>query len=354
MKRIIRLKIENGKLKPGQKIPSERELCEKYHVSRTTVRNAILSLVNEGLVIRYSGSGTFIKEGLDLTQKGRGKIGNIGFVRCQHSTSSHRIRGDYIYFDILKGIQQELVKYDQHLIFSYVIENDNDFNSSIGQLLKKIDGIILGEIRNQNFFNKIKCIQIPLILVNPSIYHYDVDTIDTDNINGAYIAVEYLIKLGHQNIGIINGRISTRHASERFQGYRIALENNGLNFSNNFVAGNINWQKETGYNGMKELLEKDLKITAVFAASDALAAGAIEAVMDVGLKVPDDISVIGFDDMIIASHTKPPLTTMRVPRYEMGSYAARRLNELINNRDLSRIKVLFTPELIVRQSCRKI
>jgi DNA-binding LacI/PurR family transcriptional regulator len=354
LRRIIRSKIEIGELKHGQKIPSERELCVEYGISRTTVRNALLSLVNEGLIVRYSGSGSFVKKDADLTQEGRKKIGNIGFIRCQHSISSHRITEDYIYFDILNGIQQEIAKYDQHLIFSYIIENDTNTESMIGSLLKKIDGIMLGEIRTQNFFEKIKHFPIPTILINPSIYYYDVDSIDTDNIIGAYKAVEYLIELGHKNIGIINGRITTRHASERFQGYRMALEKNGICFSEKNVTGNINWQRETGYNGMRQLLEKNPKITAVFAASDALAAGAIEAILDAGLNVPDNISIIGFDDMIIALHTKPPLTTMRVPRYEMGAYAVKRLIERINSQHLPVIKVLFTPELIVRQSCRKI
>ena len=105
---------------------------------------------------------------------------------------------------------------------------------------------------------------------------------------------------------------------------------------------------------MKKLLAKKSKISAVFASNDSLAAGAIEAVSASSLRVPEDISVIGFDDMLIAQHTVPSLTTMRVPRFEMGCYAVRRLLEIIANPNQVQTRTLVIPRIKVRNSCRSL
>ena len=105
---------------------------------------------------------------------------------------------------------------------------------------------------------------------------------------------------------------------------------------------------------MKMLMRRNSKLTAVFASSDPLAAGAMEAILASSLQVPEDISVIGFDDMIVARHTIPLLTTMRVPRFEMGCHAVKRLLEIIANPNQIQTRILFTPQLVVRNSCRKV
>lgn len=347
---VLRSQIARGDFEPGAKIPSERELCEFYGISRTTVRAAVMSLVFEGLLVRHAGDGTYVaRERTDTPGTDQGH-GTVAFVRCQHSAGRHQLVSDYIYSDILMGAQQELEENGHHTIFSYLPETSSDAMSRIEALARKIDGLIVCEMRNRETYEKLQLTNIPLVLVNPNIYHYKCDSVDIDNVTGAYEAVEHLIAMGHQNIGIIRGRLPTSHALDRVEGYFKALDAHNIPRNDSYVSGGANWQKECGYEAMKELVKANPSMTAVFASSDPLAAGAIQAAGELSLSVPQDISVVGFDDMMIAQHLAPTLTTMQIPRGQMGRHAATRLMDLILTPDQTRQKVAFTPILVVRES----
>ena len=346
LKNILITQIQKGTLKPGGKIPSERELSEKFEVSRATTRSTMMALAQEGYVIRYSGSGTFVKEGIDFTKSNQLKTGNIAFIRCQHSASSHKIKQDQIYSDFLTGVQSIITNTGFHLIFSYLHISGDNFQTSFESLIKKVDGLIIGEIRDQKFYNILKDLNLPIVLVNPSIHYNDLDTVDYENVYGAVTATEHLIKLGHKKIGFINGRLTTRHAAEKLAGYKKALEKNNMDLNPEYITGGTNWHSETGYKSMKKLLSDKTGITAVFTANDALAFGAMNAIHENGLKIPEDIAVIGFDNMITSAHVTPPLTTMNIDRHEMGRIAVSRLFDIMHNGSKSHQKILFTPELI--------
>jgi LacI family transcriptional regulator len=208
-------------------------------------------------------------------------------------------------------------------------------------------------MRDEHFYKEVLSCQIPFVLINPEFSDYAADTIDYDNVTGAVNAVEYLIGLGHRRIAFVNGRMPTRHAVERLSGYRSALEKHGIPYSPSLVAGGTNWQIETGYAAALDLIMRDPAITAVFAANDALAIGAMKGLRKAGLMVPTDVSVLGFDDMVIASHSEPALTTMRIDRHAMGRAAARRLLEGIRTIGNQKVKALFVPELVGRDSCAR-
>ncbi|HET6486100.1 MAG TPA: GntR family transcriptional regulator, partial [Spirochaetia bacterium] len=319
-------------------------LCERLGVSRITVRSALLSLAQQGILSRRSGSGTFVNWDLSRT-------GTIVFFRCEHGTGSHEMRNDLVYSEVLEGIQSEACTGGVHLIFSYVREEGDESQRVLKGLSAKADGFIFGEMRNESFYREVASAYTPIVLINPEFSSYSGDSVDYDNLAGAIGATEHLVELGHRYIGFINGRMPTRHAAERLDGYRIALARHGLPFDPTLVAGGVNWQSETGCEAVKELVERNPEITAVFAANDALAVGAIQGLHDQGLDVPMDVSVIGFDDMVIASYSEPKLTTMRVDRQEMGKAAARRLLELLRSPSEQAVKTLFVPKLIVRESC---
>ena len=124
----------------------------------------------------------------------------------------------------------------------------------------------------------------------------------------------------------------------------------GLPYDDSLVEGGENWQMETGTLAIKKRLASHPDLTAVFASSDPLALGAITAARELSRNVPADLSVVGFDDMIIARHATPPLTTIRIPRVEMGRSAARTLLDLVDNPAHARRKVLYTPQPVIRSS----
>jgi LacI family transcriptional regulator len=172
-----------------------------------------------------------------------------------------------------------------------------------------------------------------------------------DNKRGGFMATQYLIDCGHQNIAHIAGQLtleSHQDASDRLSGFYQALEENGLFLNKDWVV-ETDFTERSGYQAMTTLLERDCKATAIFAANDQTAAGAIQKLREVGLKVPEDISIIGYDDQIIARYLSPPLTTVRQPFDEMGRAAARLALQSLNLYD-GHVQTRFEPRLIERQS----
>lgn len=162
-----------------------------------------------------------------------------------------------------------------------------------------------------------------------------------------------MIETGHKRICIIVGDRDLILYRERFEGYRHALESAGLPVYPEMIL-DVSGRDDNGYNAVKNLLEKGIIPDAIFAASDPRAIGAIRAVKDCGLNVPDDISIVGFDDLDISSYIDPPLTTVSQPLYEMGTQAARRLIAMVNGSkdEKPQIKIMKT-RLIKRKSVKQ-
>jgi LacI family transcriptional regulator len=177
-----------------------------------------------------------------------------------------------------------------------------------------------------------------------------VDSVFTDNVGGAREAVTHLIRLGHERIGFVCEWFGDLSFAERFEGYKLALREHGLPYDEKLTAEGLPREKGSGYVAMRKLLEKSIP-SAVFAANDTTAAEALRAIKERGLRVPEDMAIVGFDDGFIALHTEPPLTTMRVFREKMGAMAAKRLLELIEDADQPPIQIKLSTQLIVRGSC---
>jgi LacI family transcriptional regulator len=162
--------------------------------------------------------------------------------------------------------------------------------------------------------------------------------------------VSHLISLGHRHIGFIsNAPLSYSGTQERFAGYRLALSEHGLEYEPSLV-GTAAFLPETGLAAMQQLLDLPERPSAVFAASDVVALGAMSAVHNAKLDIPDDIAVVGFDDIFLAAHAYPPLTTVRVPAYGLGWTAAEVLIALIEG-DKEVSSVTLETELVIRDSC---
>jgi LacI family transcriptional regulator len=170
--------------------------------------------------------------------------------------------------------------------------------------------------------------------------------IQVDNTSGAYRATEYLIQRGHRVIGAI----AEPYGDMRRDGYRMALVDAGIAFDEALMEPG-DWSFDSGYAAMKPLLERNPHMTAVFAQNDRMAIGAMHALHEAGLRIPDDIAVIGFDDIPAAAHTWPPLTTMRQPMRETGRIATQLLLEMVRNPRSVPKEVVLKTELVIRNSC---
>jgi LacI family transcriptional regulator len=200
---------------------------------------------------------------------------------------------------------------------------------------------------------------IPVSLIGRDFRHPHADLVMADNLKGGYEATRHLIELGHKRIGFIGISLVQGLRLKRFQGYVEALKEHDLSVEENLIVGGRNGSdqmpgystEEMGYDGMMKLLELKQRPTAVFARNDYTAMGALNAIKLAGLRIPEDIALVGYDDIPLASHTSPRLTTVRQPTREQGKTAAQFLLQRIKgDRERSREEKTFDCELVVRES----
>jgi LacI family transcriptional regulator len=215
---------------------------------------------------------------------------------------------------------------------------------------KQVDGLILSGPRNDDpLLPELAEENFPLVLHG---YLPDVPfpCVDVDNAASAKEATDHLIALGHRRIGFIsNAPLWYAGANDRLLGYREALANHGLDYDPSYMRTG-NFLPETGYRAMESLLALPTRPSAVFAAGDVIAMGALSAIHAAGLRVPEDVALVGFDDLFVAAYARPPLTTVRVPTYGLGWTAAEILVATIEG-DPEVASVILEAELVIRESC---
>ena len=177
--------------------------------------------------------------------------------------------------------------------------------------------------------------------------YYSGPSVTLDNMKAGYIAAQHLIALGHRHIAHISGPLRLRVARERIGGFEKALAHHGLNPT---ASEEGNWTCDSGYGAMKRILNHQPHPTALFAANDRMAIGAMQAIQEARLRVPDDISVIGLDDIEVAAYQNPPLTTVRQSFVELATRAIQLLLALIQKDQPAETQLVIEPELIERQS----
>jgi DNA-binding LacI/PurR family transcriptional regulator len=225
-----------------------------------------------------------------------------------------------------------------------------------------VDGIIVATRSNpagDEHLRKIVDGNIPVVVIGRDFYHESVDSIAADNLRGGFEATRHLIDLGHTRIGFIGAGLNARASLKRLQGYLKALEDHDIEIDERLVTGRKETVSEVpgystekmGYEGMKRLLSLPNRPSAVFARNDFTAIGAMTAVKEAGLKIPQDIAIVGFDDIPLAGHTTPPLTTVRQPMRLQGRLAAEMLLRRINDEaEIPRREKILNCELIIRDS----
>jgi LacI family transcriptional regulator len=251
----------------------------------------------------------------------------------------------------IRGIEDTAKKHGYTVVLCNTDEDIDTEKFYIDNLRRRlIDGFILSTARpGHEYLLDLKKEGFPMVFLNRQLGE-DVDTVVVDNFKGAYDATKYMISRGLKNIALINGCMDIYLYRQRFDGYKKALEEASIPLKEELIVHEVyGW--EDGYQAMKNLLEKNLKIDGVFATSDPKAVGALRAIKDFGLKVPEDISVMGFDNSDIAPFLEPPLTTVSQPFYDMGVKACERLVKIIEAKRKPKAKVEVLPvELVVRKS----
>ncbi len=288
----------------------------------------------------------------------------LGYVGNSHARSlaggSSRVIGllvDHLntgYTDkLIRGIDGALEAHNYSLMLYTTHRQKTREAAYVAQMTQGFaDGLILIVPRNEKaYLETLQQRKFPYVLIDYQGYNRHVPSIITTNKKGGYDATTYLIETGHQRIGFITGEMVYGCAIERLAGYREALEDHHIAFDPELVSEGDFLQPQ-GYQCAYQLLSLPHPPTALFVSNDVMAFGAMEAARDLGLRIPTDLSIIGFDDIPQAAHMHPPLSTVHQPLEEMGRSAVDLLFKYIANPLAEIERVELSTRLILRESCQ--
>jgi LacI family transcriptional regulator len=258
--------------------------------------------------------------------------------------------------EIVRGIEDLANHYQYNIILANTdLENEKE-RAALGMFYeKKVDGILfISNTISNGTMDKFSEMGIPVVLISTNDENKTLPSVTIDNEKAAYEAVNYLCNLGHKKIAIIAGFYEDPNAGiPRMQGYIKALKKNNIQYNEELVYEG-SYTFKSGYENMKKLLDEGCNPTAVFAASDTMAVGACKAILERGLKIPEDISVMGFDGIEAANFFYPSISTIEQPRYEMGAVSMRLLTKLMNKEEIEQKNMVLDFKLIERESCKRL
>jgi len=334
--------------------PTQRQIAEEAGVSRTTVSLVLndvpgvrVSPETRQRILKVAHRLNYYPDAAARTLVS-GRTSTIGFVLCQ---SPDRIFADAFLPEVLSGVGDALQK-NGFRVLIHSVEDVSAPEAYIGLVREKqTDGIILSGPRSDDRqLLQLKAEGFPVVLLG-QLPGSGIPFADVDNVGAAKQAVEHLIRLGHRRIGMItNAPLAYTAARDRLSGYRQALAEAGVRYAEERVRTG-DFREESGHGAMNDLLDLAQPPTAVFVASDLVTFGAMMAIKQRGLTIPDDVALVGFDDVRLANYVDPPLTTVRLPAYELGYRAAMLLTQLVVGESVEEQEIFLQTELVVRQSC---
>lgn len=333
---------------------TSHQVAERAGVSRTTV-SFVLNEV-EGAQISEETRQRVLQAALELgyvphataRSLASGRTHILGLITCQ--PANHIIIDAYIH-QVLYGLSEASRLHG----FRVLIESVEDVSQREAYVhlvrANRIDGILVsGPRADDRQLPALIADGFPIVLLG-CLKGSPVSFVDVDNQAAACQAVNHLVALGHERIAFItNGPLEYTSATDRLSGYRQALRNAALSCDETMVRYG-NFDMESGYRAMQSLLKASPRPTAVFVASDVVAFGAMKAVRERGLYIPDDLALVGFDDVPMARYISPALTTIRLPAVEQGLRGGQMLIDLIGGNVPAETQVYLETELVVRQSC---
>jgi len=271
---------------------------------------------------------------------------NIGVLFCR---DLHSLSGNPFYSRVLEGVEAELALNNYNLLLQIINESTPD---KLPKMIRErlVDGLILVGTFRDNHLQRILDSQLKVVLIDPNVQRSEYSQVLIDNEHGAFQATKYLIDRGHKRIGFISGDLSRVSFQHRYNGYIKALKSQNIEVDENMICtGGL----ENGYDLVNCLFRKN-NFTAIFFANDINALFGYKAIHEMNLRIPDDISIIGFDDIDLSKLASPPLTTVRVYKEELGSIAVRTLLRVIQNHEEKPMTTVVPIELMERESVRSI
>ncbi len=329
------------------------DVAEKAGVSKATVSRIINNVPNSAS-----------KETIERVNR---VIDELGYVSNSLAASLKTLKsrtiglivgdiGNPFFGLIIKGIEKTLQGSGYSLILAnsdYLYEKEEEFIQVF--LERQVDALIIAPCEQKNYVEENNIARminrgVQVVLIDNFIPGFDVDHVVVDNYRASYNATKYLIELGHRKIAMITGPYERTTATKRRDGFVAALTEQNVDITPELVIEG-DYSIESGYRGVNKLLQREDIPTAIFVANNFMTVGALRAVNDKGLRVPEDISILGFDDMYWYTITRPSLTAIKQPALDIGRVAAERiLLKLNRKRQPAPQRIELKTELIVRES----
>lgn len=321
LKDSIIKQIERGELRPGDRVPSENELARDAGVSRITTKQALAELAQDGWVYRVRGKGTFVARALPRDERATRR--GIG-IFVPHLNNPYATR-------IILGVESELAKEGYHLIFRSGGTPQDEVDSVRDLLRAGIAGLIMwpapGVYINEELV-RLRLARFPIVLVDRYLRGLQVDCAQSDNLRGGFVATKHLLDLGHRQIAYAARSFrNVTSVEERHLGYQAALRAAGVIPRDDhlwIIPHDVDWT-----NWLKAHLDQHPNVTAIFCENDSIAVELLESARVLGVRVPQDLSLVGFDDADQVDQAHVPLTTVRQDAAGLGRTAARLLIERI-------------------------
>jgi DNA-binding LacI/PurR family transcriptional regulator len=282
----------------------------------------------------------------------RGKTMMVALVVRQ---TSEQMSADAFLGEIIRGSTRIIEAEDYHLVV-HAVEPGAPNKTTYGELVRthKVDGLMITSPLINDPEVKVLHDEGTPIVLNGAADFNDIPSVDVDNVQGAYTAVRHLIDLGHRRIAhISNAAFSYTSARDRLSGYQQALAETGIAYDEQLIRPGA-FTDVSSYEPMLSLLDLSEPPTAVFIGSDLVALGAVQAIHHRGLRIPNDISIIGFDDLLISKYLQPPLTTIHLPAYDLGQRLGEMILTSIRGETFQTLRALLPTELVIRQSTRQL
>lgn len=341
----LRAEIEGGRLKPGAMLPSMDDLATRHRIHKATVRQAITQLSAAGLVYSVPARGTFVAERLPRRDAAASRPLSVGWVL---SVNDQGRTGPY-HTEIMDAVQAELRSLRAHLLVV------NAAGMSTAALCRAVgeahlDAAVLIGGFAKDTVRHLAGTGLPSVLLDDTCRGAHIDSVVVDNRNGGYQAVRHLAELGHRHLALVTGPSELGVTADRLAGALEAAGEAGIERSRVHVIAS-DFSPDGGRAAAAKILALRPRPTGIFFFNDEMAAAALQVFHgQAGAGIPEDLSIVGFDDILWASLTNPPLTTVRVEKDLMAREAVERLRRRLASGEHTPTTTIVPTRLIVRKS----
>ena len=341
--------IEDREYLPSSKIPSENQISEMFNVSVITARKALQELVNAGVIYRVKGKGTFVMANTDAKSNGGGssKIRIITLLLLNYESS------DSSTMKIIRGAQQVLSQGGYNL----TIECSYDDVRTEADILEKcisnrVDGVLLFSSNPESNLDALKHLEqehIPFVLLDRGISQFPVSLVTSYNMDGGYRITRYLLENGHKKLLFAANDLQITTEKQRYAGFCMALSEAGLTVTDAQCVDRVLHETDVIVDRLKAN-----GYTGIVCVNDKSAVKIMKTIKKAGYRIPEDVSITGFDDADYGKYVSPSLTTVAQPFVDMGRVAAQKLMDIIEGKSLGMSQEILPVEMIVRNSTRRL